>query len=477
MLKMKKLLILILGIVILANLAYASSFDIKVTPIVDKIVVDETAEFDLTVTNNLDAREEFTIKKAGYPFWDMYTKPLQNPITLTVPAQSSATLRVYVHPLYITSVDTYTIAAGVVLGSTGEEQKAPLTIGIKSTAPLIGGYIPTILTSVGISPEEIDPREEFTIKIVMSNQNLIDYPNLTIKAESNVFKDELNEKLGPQEEKIVEIKKKLDDKAAPVADRLVVAVFIGDRLVVNPIVSEFKIKEYSTQTELPAEHSFLKIRKGLKVESNNYDYKGTARLETTPLKNLMSTTSPRARKIKEDEKYYLVWDVKLDSNRSMTVYATENYRPIVIIVVLAIIAVILYFMFRSPIVVRKGTASIGTSEGGIAEAKIVVKVKNRSPNQIVNIEVLDNLPHIAHVEKELSIGSMQPHAILKHPKGGLIIRWNIEALEPGDERVLSYKMMSRLPILGEFNLPAATARCKVGNKVIISNSNRVTMSG
>ena len=477
MLKMKKLLILILGIVILANLAYAASFDVKVTSVLDKIVVDETAEFDLTITNNLGTREEFTIKKAGYPFWDMYTKPLQNPITLAVPAQSSATLRIYVHPLYITSVDTYTINAGVVLGSTGEEQKAPLTIGIKSTAPLIGGYIPTILTSVGISPEEIDPREEFTIKITMNNQNLIDYPNLTIKAESNILKDELNEKLGPQEEKIVEIKKKLDDKAAPVTDRLVVAVFIGDRLVVNPIVSEFKIKEYTTQTELPAEHSFLKIRKGIKAESNNYDYKGTARLETTPLKNLMSTTSPRANKIKENGKYYLVWDVKLDSNRSMTVYATENYRPIVVIAVLAIIEVILYFVFRSPIVVRKGTASIGTSEGGVAEAKIVVKVKNRSPNQIANIEVLDNLPHIAHVEKELSIGSMQPHAILKHPKGGLVIRWNIETLEAGDERVLSYKMRSRLPILGEFNLPAATARCKVGNKVIISNSNRVTIGG
>src|SRR3989344_1396916 len=269
MLKIKKLLILILGIVILANLAYAASFDIKVTPIVDKIVVDETAEFDITITNNLDTREEFTIKKAGYPFWDMYTKPLQNPVTLAVPAQNSATLRIYVHPLYITSVDTYTISAGVVLGSTGEEQKAPLTIGIKSTAPLIGGYIPTVLTSVGISPEEIDPREEFTIKIAMSNQNLIDYPNLTIKAESNVFKDEIRESLGPQEEKIVEIRKKLDGKEAPVTDRLVVAVFIGDRLVVNPIVSEFKIKEYSIQTGLPTERSFLKIRRGIKVESNN----------------------------------------------------------------------------------------------------------------------------------------------------------------------------------------------------------------
>ena len=477
MLKMKKLLILILGIVLLANSAYAASFNVKVTPIKDTIIVDEVAEFDIAITNKMDTPEEFSIKKAGYPFWDMYTKPLQNPITLKVPAQSSASIKLFVDPLYITSVDTYTLEAGVVLERTGEEQKAPITVGIKSTEPLIGGYIPTVLTSVGLSSEEIDPREEFTVKIVMNNQNVIDYPNLTIKVESNLFKKELQESLGPKEDKTVEIKMKLDDKAAPVKDRLIVAVFIGERLIVSPIVKEFDVKEYLTQEELPTERSFLKIRKGLKVESNNYDYKGTVRIETSPLKSLVLTTHPRAEKVEEDGKSYLVWNVKLGPDRTMTVYATENYRPIVVIFVLAIAAVIFYFTFRSPLVVRKETASIGTSEGGISEAKVVVKVKNRSANQLIGIEVLDNLPHIAHVEKDLSIGSMQPHAVLKHPKRGVMIRWTIEALEPGDERVLSYKMKSRLPILGEFNLPAANARCKIGNKVVISNSNRVSVGG
>ena len=72
---------------------------------------------------------------------------------------------------------------------------------------------------------------------------------------------------------------------------------------------------------------------------------------------------------------------------------------------------------------------------------------------------------------------MQPHAVLKHPKKGIMIRWNIETLEAGDERVLSYRMKSRLPILGELSLPAASARTKIGDKVIISNSNRASIGG
>ena len=117
------------------------------------------------------------------------------------------------------------------------------------------------------------------------------------------------------------------------------------------------------------------------------------------------------------------------------------------------------------------------SEGGISGAKVVIRVKNRSGKQITAIEVMDHLPHIAHVEKELSIGSMQPHAVLQHPKKGLIIKWNLETLESKEERMLSYRMKSRLPILGEFSLPAASARTKIGNKVVISNSNRVSVIG
>ncbi|MBI2652170.1 hypothetical protein HYX00_01785 [Candidatus Woesearchaeota archaeon] len=140
---------------LLLNIAYAASFDAKVTPIKDKIVVDEIAEFNIAIQNNLYTAEEFTIKKAGYPFWDMYTKPLQNPITLKVPAQSESSINLSVRPLYITSVDTYTLEVGIVLERMGQEQKVPVTIGIKSTEPLIGGYIPTVLASTSISPEKL----------------------------------------------------------------------------------------------------------------------------------------------------------------------------------------------------------------------------------------------------------------------------------------------------------------------------------
>ena len=467
-----------LGIfILLLNLAYAASFDVKVTAINDRIVVDEVAEFDVAIQNNLETEEEFTIKKAGFPFWDMYTKPLQNPIKVKVPAQGSASIRLFVDPLYITSVDTYTLDLGVVLDRTGFEQKAPITIGIKSTDPLIQGYIPTVLATVSIEPEVIDPRQDFKIVVLLNNQNVINYSNLTLKVESALLKDEIHFPLGPKEDKTIELKQKLDDITPPQKDKLIVAVFKDQRAIVNPTASEFEVKEYVTTEELPKEESFLKIRGKIRVFSNNPAYQGFIKVETTPLKNLFLSTAPRADIKEEGGKHYLVWQIELDQNKTMSVQVNENYRPLVVIIVLGIASIILYFVFRSPIVVRKIIANVGMSEGGISHAKVVIRIKNRSGSQLTGIEVMDHLPHIAHVEKELSIGSMQPHAILQHPKRGLIIKWNLEALEPGDERVLSYRMKSRLPILGEFNLPAASARTKIGNKVIITSSNRVTVVG
>ena len=475
--KINRFLIIIGVFLLLLNVAHAASFDVKVTPIRDKIVVDEVAEFSISVRNNLDTDEEFTIKKSGYPFWDMYTDPLQSPITLRVPAQSESYIRLLVRPLYITSVDTYNLDAYVVLSRTGEERPAPITIGIKSTEPLIGGYIPTVLTSVSISPEKIDPRRQFSIRIALNNQNPINYTNLTIRIESNLFNDAVSTPLGPKEEKTIELTKKLDDMTVPQQDRMIVAVLKDERIIVNPIVKEFSVIEYSTQQDMPKEEAFLKVRKGIKIVSNNPDYKGEIKIETSLLKRLLLTTYPRAKSSRENGRQYLVWQVELDNGRAMTVYTTENYRPIIVFILVGIAAIVLYFVFRSPMVVRKGIANVGMSEGGISEAKIVVGVKNRSANQLTNIEVIDHIPHIAHVEKELSIGSMQPHAVLQHPKRGVMIKWAIEVLEPGDERVLSYRMKSRLSILGEFNLPSATARCKVGDKVVISNSNRVSVGG
>src|SRR3989344_3977953 len=122
----KNLFLLIMALFIISSSAYAQSFEVSVISIKDRIAVDEIAEYDFVIKNHMNSTEDFTIRKANYPNWDMYVLSRTSPITVTVPPRTEVSTRIYVDPVYVTSVDTYTLEPSVIIESTGFEQKVPL---------------------------------------------------------------------------------------------------------------------------------------------------------------------------------------------------------------------------------------------------------------------------------------------------------------------------------------------------------------
>jgi hypothetical protein len=133
--------------------------------------------------------------------------------------------------------------------------------------------------------------------------------------------------------------------------------------------------------------------------------------------------------------------------------------------------VLFYFVLRSPLTVKKTASNIALKEGGVSELKVILNVSNRSNNKINDIEIIDKIPNIADLEKGLTIGTLQPSKILRHEKKGTMIKWVIEELHAGDERVITYKVKSHLSIVGEFSLAQAVAKCRYKGKTVISHSN------
>ena len=125
----------------------------------------------------------------------------------------------------------------------------------------------------------------------------------------------------------------------------------------------------------------------------------------------------------------------------------------------------------------KEASNIKKSEGGISELTVIFHIKNRSKNKINEIEISDHIPALVAVGHDISIGSLQPTKMLKHEsKGTTIAKWEIDALDASEERVLSYRIKSKLPILGSFSLPAANAVFKSNGKTMTSDSNRLSIS-
>jgi hypothetical protein len=145
----------------------------------------------------------------------------------------------------------------------------------------------------------------------------------------------------------------------------------------------------------------------------------------------------------------------------------------VLLVIILLIAS--YFFFRSELVVKKVGTTISMKEGGKSEIKILIYVKNRSKNLVQNLNIVDRVPHLSEVSSEQALGTLAPTKILKHDKKGTLIKWDIETIESKEERILSYKIITKLSILGNFNLPPTIVKFKTkrGTEKIISSNKTI----
>ena len=106
------------------------------------------------------------------------------------------------------------------------------------------------------------------------------------------------------------------------------------------------------------------------------------------------------------------------------------------------------------------------------EMKVRVFVKNRSRRQVNRLRVIDRVPHIAEFITNAHLGTLQPSKVTKSERRGTIVRWDIDSLEPYEERIISYKIKSKLKIVGKMVLPPA--KIKFHGR---ANRERVVTSG
>ena len=472
----KKIMLFTLVFLIYLSAVYAASFEASSAAIHNRIIIDELAKFRIDIRNNLKQSDEYRIYTLDFPTWDVRTEPIANPITLEVAPGSNGSIEIVVDPLKIKDIGSYQVNVNVKSALNGEAISVPLKVTILSTDALIQGYVPTVITGVEIA-EKIDPREKIPIKISLNNQNIIDYPDLIIKLDSNLIKDAVNTQLGPKEDKTLDFEVSIGPLTPPQEDRLVVAVFKGNRSIINPIVRKIEVIEYADSALVSEEKKLFSSTSRYSFISNNKGYKGGEfKVETTLFSSIFSSTSPKARIAKENGKRYFSWDVELADSK-MQVIVTKNYIPLFIAIALLIIVAVGYYILRSPLSMIKEANNIVKREGGVSEMNVILRLKNRSQNKIKEIEVSDYIPGIVSVSSDVPIGSLQPAKVMTHEKRGTtIVKWALDNLEPSEERILSYRIKSRLTILGSFSLPAARATFKSNDKLFTSASNRLSVN-
>jgi hypothetical protein len=465
------ILFLILSFIVLSvNCAYAleSNFQTVITPVRNIIFEDEVGEYNLTVFNDADFEENLMTPYTSDSDWIITTDPQ----VFRIPPKTAMTYRMVVQPKTEVIPGQYGPTLNVRSIITDYTDKNMLIIFIKPLNPLPMGYLSSIALNIEILTQ-IDPRNEIPLKVYLRNRNAKEYNNLTVKIESRLLNKEYTLPFKPLEEKTEEFIFQLDPYQAPTDDKLIVTISNGNETI-NQIKVPIRVILYSeVKEEVNVDERFLKTITTVRLTNfGNIENKTPYKYDMNFIEKYFIFTNPdNSYIIKDNKKRQLIFPIDILPGDTVTLEITKNYRFAAYTIIIIIILIILYYQLRSPVIVKKDAMGNEPSHDGVSEFKVKVLIKNRSQKPVENVKIIEMIPSLALLVKEASVGTVEPTKIIRNDSKGTLVRWDINYLEPFEERIITYRLKSKLNIVGGLTLQATKVKFET-----VTGRERVTYS-
>jgi hypothetical protein len=466
---MKKAFLFAILFVLSSVVVSAQDYDIEITPTKDSIFLEESAEFEIIIKNNLMTIQNFKVYSSEVE-WNIPSADIK------VYPESVTSEKLVITPTKYVGPGMFGVKLNIKNLQTDILTEEVLIIHIKPPGQAVSEYLPSVKMSYKMD-DQIDPEKPVIIKITLENHNVLNLTDLAIRITSDLatFNTEQPVQLKPLEIKDIELKYDLDPLQAPGEYKLSFELLKSGNLIEKPEPKTITIGEKtpSFKEEIKKESVFFRtvIEAAYASQSNIKDVQ-KIKIPISWVKDLFTETDPESTIIKEDGQRFLVIDLELEPGETKIVYITTNYRIIVYIIIIAAIIAAIAYITKSPVKIRKGISDVKTEEGGISSLKIMLQVISLAKKPIKNVTIVDYIPSIAELEREFIVGTLKPTKILKSEKKGTILKWELGELGPKEDRLISYNIKSKLSILGGFRLPRAKVllRIKGKEKHIYSNS-------
>ncbi len=157
---------------------------------------------------------------------------------------------------------------------------------------------------------------------------------------------------------------------------------------------------------------------------------------------------PKSEEVKGNRIVY-TWELAgIDPGQSVTLVYQIRFTSVVVAILAIAFGLYLFnYFYYKPHVAKKHSPLISEPK----EEAIHLHVRNRSRHEIKNIIVKDRVPQLARVIKKFE--TMEPKVQLTTK--GTLLTWKIDKLAPGEERVLSYRIVPVMEVPGGIKLPKA----------------------
>ena len=449
-------LVMVLLFSVLTTAAFEDTTNVTFTSVKNAIKGMEEATYNLTLTNL--ANSDLTYKIYGLdPYWGI--DPSEKKLTLSRGETKTVTVKVkplsafkpslYDIKLYIDLIDAVT-------NSPSERLEQNLKIILYPNYPI--DYLPSIKMTLDVD-DNINPQQPVSIKLFLENKNRLNLSNLKIMLKSDMpeFNKEIVVNIPPLEKKAIEFTI-IPNKFQPPKDYNLLFVFehrgqlaktVEKKITIMTMTPPFTIK-------VNEESVVLKVfKEGVVYNGGNLLNTQEVRVPVTFWQSLFSFGEDYT--LKESGQRYLAWTVTLAPDETVAINFVTNYRMVIYLLILIAALVVFYFYVTPPISVRKTATTTKTGDQGtLSEIKVTLTVRNKSKSPVKQIKLVDFVPEIANVYKNMDLGTIKLHEV-KHSRHGAKVDWFIPELEGREQRLIVYKVKAKLGVVGAITLDRARA--------------------
>ncbi len=437
---------------------------LAVTPDVE---VGGTALFVVGVTNLGEERDVFKVSGDPYdvsPFSDFVQYVKVQPTQVKLDPNQRKEVKVEVKVLE-SAVPNKEFTTDVKVSSLTH-------LEMKESAALTVFVIPTkevVQISVD-APAYVKPGEEFAFSALFKNRLPVELGNYELSVYSKLpgISQSIVTNFTPKEEQQHSFTFPIELDAVPGDYALQIRVYDGSELK-GSFTSAFRVLEKSAVGEKKgSKGGFLKSEMVfMRVNEGNTEVTRQIRVDSNFLKNLFTTTIPEAL-VKDGD---LVWEFTLAPGEEYTAQVVRNYRSLFygfLVIVAAV--VLLYFYIEHSVVIKKRVFMVKSGPEGIGEMKILLLVRNGKRATLEHVTVYDVLPSV--IQPTYEFGTLQPNQVQQGKKSKRFV-WELGSFQPGEERMLTYRVRAKIHLTEGVWLPAAQMHYTFGGKQLMLVSDRL----
>lgn len=427
----------LLGLAIIGMIGIVSAFPASINVLDRTATADDPAEFKVEVENDFVNQRSFRVSSISSPpptgSWFSYGN------SQTIEAGNSTTFSIMVSPPKTAIQQNYRFNVNVRTLEGENHEKLSSYFSVKSQNDIK-------IMSTEISSQSYKPGNQLFSNITVFNSAS---SPLNYEVEASAFN-----KTSSKSSAIASGSSREHGFSLKIPEETVPGEYESNLSIIregqkkDSVIQSFEVKPIkNTEFSTIKDDRIFEYSESIKATNNG---NSEARIELnktlpgyiTPLTSF-NTTPDRIEDVTGGSTYYWSFDVPPGEKAAVS-YKTRYWPPLVILSLLFTGLILLKRLYEGVVFSKH----VRRTDEGI---KVHLELENRSNHEIDKLKVKDFVPDIASVDEEFPMAK----PVIRKTNNGTRLVWEIESMNPGEQRVFEYTIKPLVEVEGGVTLPKA----------------------